>query len=117
MKTRAVDENHDWIFGKGKNSYKKDQKALAQNIKCRLLMFLGDCFFSLSSGIDWFNLIGSKRITELKLNIATMILNTEGVTEITSLHVAQDEKRNFTITFSVNTIYGEIYQTIGAPVA
>lgn len=108
MRVRSVDQDNDWNFGKGKQDYRKDQDCLAQNIKCRLQMFLGDCFFALDNGIDWFNLLGSFQIIQLQMSISALIINTEGVIEITSIDFINDEKRNFTIVYSVNTIFGEI---------
>lgn len=112
MRVRSVDINNDWLFGKGRNDYKRDKMALAQKLKTRIQSFLGDCFFAQNEGIDWFNLLGSKRTADLQLAITTIILNTEGVTEITSLNASLNKTtRNISIVYSVNTIYGEVSGT------
>ena len=109
---RALDGNHDWEYGAGKNSYKKDKEALSQNIKTRLLSFLGDCFFSLESGIDWFNILGAKDLTLVNLSVKSTILNTFGVTSINEVNVTLDPTtRELRLTYSVNTVYGEIIET------
>lgn len=116
MKVRAVDSENDWTFGKGKNSYKSDLDALAQNIKCRLQCFIGDCFFNLSGGIDWFGLIGSKEIDRLRLEVSACILNTEGVTKITFFEIITDEDRGVLFKYSVDTVHGELPdQEYGVP--
>lgn len=105
---RALDSNHDWQFGKGKNDYKKNLDGLAQTIKTRLLSFLGDCFFETSAGIDWFNLLGGKDRIALELAVSTVILNTENVTGIFLLSVTESVTRNITIRYQVQTTFGQV---------
>lgn len=111
MRVRALDENNDWTFGKGQNDYKTARAAVAQNIKTRLQSFLGDCFFSISSGIDWFNLLGTKNQLALNLAVSATVLNTTGVLNIVSSSMRLDTDRRLSFTFSVNTIFGEVFVT------
>lgn len=108
MIVRGVDALGNWMFGKGKNDYKKNRDAVTQNIKTRLKQFLGNCFFALNEGIDWPNLMGGKSPEEVKLAVSTCILNTEGVTGITLLTYSLDESRNLFLQYKVQTVYGEI---------
>lgn len=109
MRVRRIDGTGDWTFGKGKNSYLKDNDATAQNIKTRLNSFLGDCFFDLTAGIDWFSRLGSKELVQLRLEISTMILNTPDVTGLTLLNTNLDAKtRELTVTYVVQTVYSTI---------
>jgi hypothetical protein len=113
MIVRSIDGNNDWLFGKGKNDYKKDRSAIAQNIKTRLQSFLGDCFFALSDGIDWFNLLGSKNVLELRLAISSVILNTQGVTEIVSVNVIENNSsRTLSVQYEVNTVLGRVQDAL-----
>jgi hypothetical protein len=110
---RALDLNGDWTFGQGINNYKRNQDALAQDIGSNLASFLNDCFFDTTSGIDWWNLIGSKDQTGLNLAISTTILNTVGVTGINQVSVSLDNSRHFSVSYKVQSIYGvlsNIYQ-------
>lgn len=106
MIVRALDINSDWLFGKGKNDYKSGNDAIAQSISTRLKSFLGDCFFAIDQGIDWFNLLGTTNTIELKLAISTMILNTKDVTGIVEVSLSRNSNRQLTITYSVDTVYG-----------
>lgn len=108
MRVRAIDASGDWQFGKGKQDYKQNFAALSQNIKTRILSFLGDCFFDLEAGIDWFNLLGSKDRTALELAISTTILNTEGVTGIRLIDVTETPGRLMTVRYRVQSTLGEI---------
>ena len=104
--------NVPWKSG-SKSNYKKDSTAVAQNVRTRLQSFLGDCFFATDEGIDWFNLLGSKRILELKLNISSTILNTQDVTSLVEIYVNILNNRQITVIYSANTIYGPVIrQTI-----
>ena len=108
MRVRAVDANNDWLYGKSKSDYKTNLLALAQNIKTRLQSHLGDCFFATNEGIDWFNLMGGKNTTKLKLDIAAVLLKTDGVVSIIEVSTTVNSQRLITIQYSVNTIYGTL---------
>jgi len=112
MRVRTIDGVGDWTFGKGRNNYKKDINAVAQNIQTRLKSFLGDCFFDLEAGIDWFNLLGSKSELELKLVISSTILNTENVNILEETLVSVSSNRQLLIQYSVDTAYGQITNTV-----
>jgi type I restriction enzyme R subunit len=79
MKVRSLDALGDWKFGRGKSDYLSEKDSISQNIETRLKSFLGDCYFDLSAGVDWFNLNGSKDTSELETVITTVILNTENI--------------------------------------
>lgn len=107
MRVRSLDALHDWNFGKGKNDYKRDQDAVAQNIDTRLLSFFGDCFFNVSAGIDWWNLLGAKNQLSINLAVSRMILNTAYVTGIVQLSIELNVRtRNLHIVYEVETSFG-----------
>ena len=112
MRVRGIDALGDWNFGKGRSDYKQANNAIAQNIKTRLKSFLNDCFFDVTAGIDWFNLMGSKNIVELKLKVAACILNTSEVTSLIEVSTNLSNDRNITITYSVETVYGRILNQV-----
>lgn len=105
MIVRSIDSDGDWNFGKGRNDYLSANDAIGQNIKTRLQSFLGDCFFAMSAGIDWFNLLGSKNIIGLQLSIQATILNTTGVTRIVDFSLTLETNRRLNLQYTVETIY------------
>lgn len=107
MIVRSLDGTGDWEFGKGKNDYKRNLDAVTQNIKTRLMSFLGDCFFDTTAGIDWFNLLGGKDRLALELAISSTILNTQNVTGLRQLSVTESPSRRITIRYRVQTTFGE----------
>jgi hypothetical protein len=114
MMVRGINSNGDWLYGKGRNDYKRNKDAVAQNIRTRLFSFLGDCFFALEEGIDWWNVLGAKSIDAVTIPVRSTILNTEGVTTITQLDATLDNNRVLRLTYSVNTVYGEIIEDVTA---
>lgn len=103
MRVRAIDADHDWLFGKGQNDYVAGVSAIAQNINTRLNAFLGDCFFDNGAGIDWFNLLGNKDQTALNLAISAVILNTQDVTGLVQISINLDAQRMLTVQYTVST--------------
>lgn len=105
MIVRALDVNHDWTFGKGKNDYFVNNNAIVQNINTRLNSFVGDCFFAANAGVDWWNLLGGKSRVAVELAISTIILNTTGVTGLVELSVILSDTRQVSIVYQVSTVY------------
>lgn len=105
-RSRVLDTDGDWQFGRGKNDYVQNLNAVSQNIGTRLRAFLGDCFFDETAGADWFNLLGAKDQTALKLTITTIILNTPNVTGLLQISLVYTAStRNFTVQYQVSTTY------------
>jgi hypothetical protein len=104
--TRGLDVNFNWIFGRGKNSYKTGLAAIQQSIMTRLKSWKYNCFFAPNDGIDYNSYldIGTKAL--LDLDIKRTILGTYGVIRITAYDSVIAD-RNITITCNVVTIYGQ----------
>lgn len=101
MIVRAIDQNHDWRFGKGKSDYKRDNQAVAQNIDTGLLCFLGDCFFDIEDGIDWFNLLGGKDRQAVILAVRARIISRQNVKQLLELSAVLDENRKLNLNYAV----------------
>lgn len=110
MIVRSTDSTGDWEYGAGKNNYKKNRDAVAQNIRTRLKMFLGNCFFAMEAGIDWFNLLGGKDLIALNLAVRATILNTEDVISLNQITLSLDDTRNLFLTYEVTTVYGRVIE-------
>lgn len=112
MIVRALDVNGDWTFGAGLNNYKRNNAAVAQSIQTRLSSFVGNCFFDLGAGINWFTFLSSKDPTALNLAISAVILNTSDpitgtsvITGILQQSVNLNTNRVFSVSYQVTTIY------------
>ncbi len=105
VSVRAINAGGDWLFGQSNNDYLQANAAIAQNINTRLQSFLGNCFFDVTAGIDWFNLLGAKDQTALNLAINTTILNTQYVTGMIQLSINLNAQRQFSVSYKVQTVY------------
>lgn len=108
MKFRNLDSDGDWTFGKGKHNYVSEQEALKLNVKTRLLEWVNDCFFNMTAGIDYLNRLDKGQRQNLENDIKSIILNSEGVTEITSFYTTL-VSRVFTAQYQVKTIYSKTF--------
>lgn len=105
MIVRALDPAGDWTFGNGLSDYLTFNNAIAQSIQTELSTFLGECFFNVTVGVDWWNLIGFKNKDAISLQCSAIILNTFGVTGIKQLSIHLDSRRNLQIVYDVLTVY------------
>lgn len=105
MIIRALDSDGDMTFGKGKQNYLTGQDAIAENIKTRLLCFLNDCVWDMSTGIDWFTYLrrpgNQDRIT---LAVRNTLIKSYGVLRINSVSVNVSNRKLF-IAYNINTIF------------
>ena len=111
IKFRNLDDNGDWEFGKGNQSYADELQSTMLNIRTRLKSFKWDCYFDLDAGIAWFEILG-KRGQYMKdlieINVRLCILQSLYVTQITKIDVVYDEvARNLNLNYNINTIFGE----------
>ena len=117
MSVRSLDVDGDWEFGKGRNDYKSGAKFVAQSLQTRIKSSLGNCFFDVDAGIDWFNLLGSKNKKAISLAVSSIILNTEDVIAIVALSVNLSQNRNINLSYEIETVYGRssgiIEQSVG----
>lgn len=108
MTFRGIDGTNDWSFGSGVQSYFTGAAAVSANIRTRLLTFLGECFFSLQSGVDWLNLLGGKNPAAqagIVVQCRTIVANSFGVVKINSITPVLDARRKLTLSFNVDTIF------------
>lgn len=105
MIVRALDINGDWQYGQSLNDYRSANAAVAQTIRTRLYSFLGDCFFDLGAGVNWFVFLSGKNELGLNLAVSSVILNTANVLSLTQLSIALTNQRVCTIQYTVQTTY------------
>ena len=106
---RNLDENGDWNFGKGLQDFTDGNKAIALNIQTRIKSWVGDCFFDLPAGIDWWNRLGSKdQRTLLEIDLRRVIMQSEGVTGVLSFTTTLDG-RKFSAQYEIQTIYSKSF--------
>lgn len=107
MRTRKLDDNGDFVFGEGAEFLVNSPAAVAQSIKTRLLLPTGEWFLDLKEGTAYAPLIlGHHTQGTRDAEVKQRILNTPGVTEISSYSSSVDAARHMTVTATVVTQYG-----------
>lgn len=109
MAFRNLDENHDWVYGSGKNSYVTENQEIALNLETRLLSFLGNCFFATNEGVDWFNLLDYNKQQQLEIAVQGIVIQTPGVTGINSTDIILGANRQIKIAYDIQTVYSNSY--------
>ncbi len=114
MRVRALTDLGDWTFGASESNYKTGKDAVTQNIQTRLSSWLGNCFFDTGAGIDWLNFLGGyKNLLTVQLSVQSVIANTQYVTGVVQVLADLDsQRRRFTLSYTVSTTFGTIYETL-----
>lgn len=104
---RTLDSNSDYTFGLGENQgFLTDTAAVAQAIKTSLLLFQGEWWLDLTTGLPlWQDILGSRNNSQyITLLIQDVINSVPYVKSITSIDTTFDSTtRAFTFTATVLT--------------
>lgn len=125
MKYRRLDSSHDYCFGRGQGDYLEDTienpVAIAQAIKTRLMLYLGEWFLDIKDGLPlWQQILGQRIknkgiVDEIITNrIKTLLTpdNQYGVTAVSEVSSTYDETtRAYSYSCVVDTIFGKLYIT------
>lgn len=90
-------------------SFTTGTAAVAQGLRIRLLMFLGEWFLDLSMGIPYLNIIGQAYDDVLVRTVfRKVILSCPGVQSLASLAVSlNSQTRQLTVSWTVVTVFGD----------
>lgn len=106
---RNLTPSGDFTFGSGRQNYLRDDGAVALNIQTRLKSFLGDCFWDLTAGIDWWNLLGQRNPqaqVNILIGVRSVLASSYGVVRINSVNaLTNGSTRNLALTYNVDTIF------------
>jgi hypothetical protein len=117
---RRLDSNGDYTFGQGLADYISDTEAVAQIIKTRLLLFVGEWWLNLNDGLPlWQSILSASgaNVQSITLLIQDRILGTPNVVDITSLSTNFDSiQRAYSFTASVTTTFSTSITISNIPV-
>jgi hypothetical protein len=109
MIVRRLDVDGDMTFGQGLANFAQDAEAVAQNVRTRLYLILGEWFLDVEDGVPYLQSIFVKP-ADLALSesiLKARIVDTEGVQELTNFQFLFDRNtRQVTVTGTVRTVYG-----------
>ena len=107
MKVRTLDSNWDFNFGKSRQDYAKESLATAYDVKQKILCWYKDCFFDMTDGIDYKNLLGEKGGKEqIDVAIQKIIAVQPDIIELV-LFESSVSDRKYTATIRFKTVYNE----------
>lgn len=105
---RQLTSTGDWTFGAGLANYSSGQQAILLNVKTALLMWKGDCFFSLPGWINWKSLLNVGQQKNLNAAIQLQLAKTYGVMQVLEGSVSVDAStRLATATYTIVTVYSQ----------
>ena len=109
---RALDSNNDLIFEEGSIKIVSGAAQVVQQVRSRLLFYLGEWSLDLTAGTPYFQSIFIKpvNLSNIELIIKNRILNTEGIDRLVefSMNYEGESSRLLTIFFSAETTFGMI---------
>jgi len=108
MRVAGITSGGDFIFGRGKASYKTKSGAIAQNVVTRLRLFTDDWYLDVDSGISWIEMLGTRGNSDrIQRAIEKSVLQTDGVKSISRLEIEKNsEDRSISIILEYNDIFG-----------
>ncbi len=114
MIARRLDANWDYCFGRSKADFLSGTDSVAQAIKSRLLLFLGEWFEDQGDGLPMFqSILGAqgapRNRSKVDRIILARILGTPNVTKIVKMTSAYDAStRAYSFTAVVDTSFGQV---------
>lgn len=119
MRIRALTPAGDMQFGQGQRDfYQNTPDGVAQAIRTRLDLLLGEWFLDTTDGTAWATqVLGKYTESTRNLVIRQRILQTPGVVSIDAYSISLDpDARIFAVQATVTTLYGVALITAAAPV-
>lgn len=106
MRVSAIDANGDWVFGRGRASYKTKSEAIKQKVITAMRSFTDDFFLDTNHGSPWFEIFGSLGNKDIILReVQKVALTTNGVRSIDSLTLLSETGRSARVSFSYTDIF------------
>ncbi len=110
MKAFAL-KDKDIVLENNRIKLIEGEDALRQRILNKVSMFKGEWFLLPDEGIDWLGILGRKFVNdrEMQIELESVLSSDAEVNTINYIDIAFDnEAREVIISFSLNTIYGEV---------
>ena len=107
---RKLDQNGDFVFGRGKAQFLQGASAVAQAIKTSLLLFQGEWWENLNQGVPMFqSILGQPGGNKSKIDriLQQAITAVQGVTGIQNIQTSL-QNRQYVFYCVVNTIYSQV---------
>ncbi|MEN6629812.1 MAG: hypothetical protein ABFC42_09215 [Sulfuricella sp.] len=109
MKYRKLDADGDYTIGTGGDFLQNSPEVVAQAVKTRLALWLGEWFIDTTDGMPWNEqVLGKRNGRNPDASIRQRILTTPGVASIESYESTFDgDTRTLKVACTINTEYGQ----------
>lgn len=111
---KALDSNNDLIIQDGRFLTVEDGAETLQHVRTRLQFFLGEWFLDRFAGVPWLQEIFTKpvNLANVESRLKSTILDTPTVEELVEFSLSYEggNSRELSVSFSANTIFGEIIE-------
>ena len=114
MRYRALSATDDYQFGRSGIFLTDSPEAVGQAVLTRLRLWTDEWFLDSSEGTPFDPLVlgyGTQATRDIALK--ARIVDTPGVLEIVNYYSTVNAQRQFTVTATINTIYGQVTVTTG----
>lgn len=111
MTIKALDENNDIFLQDGTIHRVSEAPETIQQIRSRLLFYLGEWFLDTTGGVDYFGVVFVKpvNLSLIESELKSTIINTDGVIELIEFELDYNRTtRKLQVDFEAKTIYGTI---------
>lgn len=106
MSVAGITKDGDWIFGRGKASYRTKSDEIRQRVVTRLRLFTNDWFLDTSSGNPWVELFTSRSSqNKILRTIERSVVLTDGVRSLDSLEITSVSERHAEINLSYTDVF------------
>ncbi len=109
MRYRKLSADGDYTFGNGQLDFYRDiPEAVAQSVKTRLLLWLGEWFLNIEDGTPYMQgILGKYSEVFADTTIQDRVTTGQGVVNIDNFVSTKDpDNRSLSVQFDLNTIYG-----------
>jgi hypothetical protein len=109
MKYRKLSSTGDYVFGNGNmDFYTNSPEAVGQSVVTRLKLWVNEWFLNVEEGTLWLQgVIGKQQQSTVDTILRSRILETQGVTDITSYDsIIDPDTRKLSLNVTIDTLYG-----------
>ena len=110
----ALNTANDIFSEKGRIKRVVGSAQVVQNVRTRLLTYLGECFLDKTRGVPYFEKIFVKptNLSTVETILKNVILRTPGILELTYFEMSFTTSNRFlSVSFGANTIDGDAIET------
>lgn len=107
--------NGDRVIENGQAVIIESGECLAQRLQNSIRLDKGSWFLDTDKGIEWIDIFGNKSVSARAIytRIMNILKKDKEVTSVNSINITSDRsERTMLVTFSVNSIYGEVSGTV-----